>query len=69
MSIIILPSSSESLKTARFLVRMGDPLRFDTALPLREREPDRERERERDRDSKIIKKQKSTFLFYFYQFG
>lgn len=54
----VLPSSSESLKTARFL-RIGDPLwcdaalplRFDARLPLRERdERERERERERDRD-------------------
>lgn len=29
-------------------MRIGEPLRFDAALPLREREPDRERERDRD---------------------
>lgn len=38
-----IPSSSESLKTARFF-RIGEPLRLDAALPLRDLDLDRDRE-------------------------
>lgn len=48
--IFILPSSSESLKTAARFFRIGLPLRLDAALPLREREPERDRDRDRERD-------------------
>lgn len=55
---VLIPSSSESLKTAVRFFLIGDPLRLerlDTALPLRlpdrELECDRERDRERERET------------------